>query len=462
VNSECHGATPWCDTTNDTCVQCLPSNDNCPTGEYCAGTACAAGCKSNLDCAALADAGVNDAASDAAGDAATEGGGGTSGGTTCNTTTHVCVACLVDSNCPLGETCSNSTCVAGCDASHGCPAGSGCCTGLCQPLNTITNCTGCGVTCDTTSGNSQGAACGLGGCTYTGCAAGWGDCTSGAPDSDGCETNLTTANEKACTDGTCVPKGTCCSTADCSTPPTPTSCYPTTGVCASEGATCSYPQNAGSVICTGTTCCNPIDGSCNNDCSLACDTGFGHCTGDPSKGCETNTATNTADCGGCARACSSSHTATLACSNGECTSTCATGWGNCSTPLPPAADDGCESNLTTCYGTPCCATGMCADPHPNGAGENYDDCDPLGTPGTASTYTANMADEAAVAYGYPNPTYYTVTCSGGETAIDICNAAGTRCYASWCYTGACAGYLLVEAGGIAAYCPAGVTATPWK
>jgi Cys-rich repeat protein len=151
----------------------LPSNDSCPTGQYCAATACAPGCKTNLDCVALADAGANDAASDAAGDAATEGGGGTGtgGGTTCDTTNHVCVECLVDSNCPLGETCSNDTCVVGCDATHGCPAGSGCCTGLCQPLNTIGNCTGCGIACDTTSGNSQGAACGPGGCTYTGCAA---------------------------------------------------------------------------------------------------------------------------------------------------------------------------------------------------------------------------------------------------------------------------------------------------
>jgi hypothetical protein len=73
-----------------------------------------------------------------------------------------------------------------------------------------------------------------------------------------------------------------------------------------------------------------------------------------------------------------------------------------------------------------------------------------------------MAEEAAVAYGYSNPTYYTVTCNGGETAVDICNAAGTKCYASWCYTGACAGYLLVEAGGISAYCPASTTTTPWK
>ena len=462
VNSQCHGATPWCDTTSDKCVQCLPSNDSCPAGEYCAGTACAPGCKSNLDCTALADAGAGDAASDAAGDAATDAGGGTGSGTTCDTTNHVCVGCLVDSNCPLGQTCSNQTCVAGCDATHGCPAGSGCCTGLCQPLNTVSNCTGCGITCDTTSGNSQGAACGPGGCTYTGCAAGWGDCTSAAPDSDGCETSLTTTNEKACADGTCVPKATCCSASDCSTPPTPTSCYPATGVCASEGATCSYALNAGSVVCTGTTCCNAINGSCNNDCSLTCAPGFGHCVGDPSKGCETSTDANTADCGGCARACSGSHTTALSCSSGACNSTCATGWGNCSTPLAPAADDGCESNLTTCYGTPCCTAGDCADPHPNGAGENYDDCDPLGTPGTASTYTQTMAEEAAAVYTFTNPTYYVVTCNGGETAIDICNAAGTKCYASWCYTGACAGYLLVEAGGIAAYCPAGVTATSWK
>jgi hypothetical protein len=264
---------------------------------------------------------------------------------------------------------------------------------------------------------------------------------------------VSSTNQKVCADGTCVATGTCCSASDCSSPPTPTACYPATGVCASEGATCSYPQNAGSVICSGTTCCNPINGTCNNDCSLDCATGFGHCTTNPSGGCETNTGTNTADCGGCSRACSTSHTSTLACSNGECTSTCATGWGNCSTPIAPAADDGCESNLTTCYGTPCCLAGQCPDPHPNGAGQNYDDCDPLGTVGTASTYKQTMAQEAATAYPLSGGTLISGTCqTGGGLLMGMATSNYSTC-ATWCYAGNCAGYFIIATNGNC-YCPA--------
>jgi hypothetical protein len=418
-------------------VACLPSNDNCPVGQYCAGTSCAPGCRNNQDCTVVADAG-SDAATD----------GGTGGGTVCDTTHHTCVGCLTDSNCSLGQTCTNNQCVGGCDPQHGCPAGSGCCSGTCLPLNTTSNCTACGVTCDTTSGNSQGAACSATGCTYTGCAAGWADCNSTAPDSDGCETNLTTSNQKVCADGACVANGTCCTAADCTTPPAPAACYPAEGTCAPAGTTCGYALNAGSVVCNGTTCCNAVNGTCNNDCSLDCNTGFAHCTANPSNGCETNTNTNTADCGACGRACSTTHTTTLSCSSGECNSACAPGWGNCSTPLPPAADDGCESNLTTCYGTPCCTAGQCADPHKNGAGQNYNDCNPLGTVGNAATYTQTMAQEAATAYGLSGAEIVGTSCGSEDVEVSY---NGVTC-ASWCYAGACAGYFIITYNGNC-YCP---------
>ncbi len=406
VNSQCHGATPWCDTTNDTCVQCLPSNDNCPTGQYCAASACAPGCKSNLDCVALADAGAGDAAGDAPSDAAMEGGGGTSGGTICDTMNHVCVECVIDANCPLGQTCSNNMCVTGCDATHGCPAGSGCCSGLCQPLNTVDNCTGCGVACDTTSGNSQGAACGLGGCTYTGCAAGWGDCSSGAPDSDGCETNLTTTNEKVCADGTCVSNTDCCTGLDCTTPPGPAACFPAHGTCPSEGAACSYTQNSGSVICSGTTCCNAINGTCSNSCTLACNTGFGHCTADPSKGC--------------------------------------------------------ESNLTTCINTPCCTAGMC-NVHSNGQGQQYTDCvDAAGTPGSGSTYNATMANDAAKAWAAAGTIGSKLCGSPADSCISsVTGSGGSGHCVVWCYTGALAGYQ-VESAANQCTCPTASSTPTWQ
>jgi Cys-rich repeat protein len=415
VNSQCHGATPWCDMTQNKCVQCLPSNDSCPTGQYCAGTACAPGCRTNVDCTVLnaagdggsdgaddggADAPDEAATADAGSDGATEGGAGVGGGAICDTTNHACVGCVTDSNCPLGQTCSNNLCVAGCDTLHGCPAGSGCCAGLCQSLNTTSNCTACGATCDTISGNSQGAACSPGGCTYTGCTAGWGDCSSVAPDSNGCETNLTATSEKVCSDGTCVPEATCCTGLDCTTPPAPAACYPAHGACASEGTTCNYAQNTGSVICgAGATCCNAINGTCNSDCSLVCTAGFGHCSADPASGC--------------------------------------------------------ESNLTTCVNTPCCASGMC-NPHLNGLGQTYTDCvDPAGTPGSGSTYTGTMANDAAKAWA-PVGTIAATTCTGQSC---VTNVSAGRC-ATWCYTGTLGGHEL-ESANATCTCPTTASGT-WK
>jgi len=341
--------------------------------------------------------GATDAATEAAIDGATQGGIG--GGAVCQTTDHVCVNCITDSNCLLGQTCADNRCVAGCDAQHGCPPGHGCCSGLCQPLNTTRNCTACGVSCDTASGNSQGAACSLGGCTYTGCAAGWGDCNSAAPDADGCETNLTTTGNKVCSDGRCVPSTTCCTALDCTTAPTPVACYAVRGSCAFEGTACNYALNPGAVICDGTTCCNPVDGTCNGDCSLICNTGFGHCSADPS--------------------------------------------------------EGCESNLTTCVNTPCCAAGLC-NPHQNGLGQQYTDCsDPAGTPGSGSTYNATMATDAAKAW-LPGGAIAALTCSG-QSCIE--NVGGGHC-AVWCYTGTLGGYVHQSATSTCA-CPTSASG-PWK
>jgi hypothetical protein len=66
------------------------------------------------------------------------------------------------------------------DASGGGEAGSDC-----GPLDTTTNCSACGVTCDTT--HSTGASCTGTTCQYTGCSSGYSDCDKTAPDKNGCE-----------------------------------------------------------------------------------------------------------------------------------------------------------------------------------------------------------------------------------------------------------------------------------
>lgn len=236
--------------------------------------------------------------------------------------------------------------------------------------------------------------------------------------------------------------GECTSSTQCTTPPAPTDCYPNQGTC--SGGTCDYSPNAGAVVC-GNTCCNPVNGTCNANCTLNCAGGYGHCTGDPSQGCETNTGTDTSDCGSCGRTCSASEVSTLQCTSGLCNSTCDPGWGNCNEPAAPNADDGCESNLTTCVGTPCCGS-LCTGLHQNGLGQTYVDCSPLGVPGNAATYSSTMASEAASSW--PNPGGTAQILTGGacyesnHTTQDECDASYTFFACSvWCFTGQLAGYV---------------------
>jgi hypothetical protein len=99
-------------------------------------------------------------------------------GAACDTTHSVPSACTA------GATCAYSACTGGwgdCDASG--PNTNGCET----PLDTATNCNGCGVACDTS--HSVGAACGASGCTYQGCQPGWTACNTAAPNTGGCACN---------------------------------------------------------------------------------------------------------------------------------------------------------------------------------------------------------------------------------------------------------------------------------
>jgi hypothetical protein len=126
----------------------------------------------------------------------------------------------VESGCgPTDTVTSCGQCGAACDTTHGTP--SSCTSGACQygcnagwgdcdgaapnlngcetPLDTPSNCTGCGVACDTA--HSNGASCSGAGCTYASCAAGYLDCHTAAPNSDGCECNA----PACCEGGVCEP-----------------------------------------------------------------------------------------------------------------------------------------------------------------------------------------------------------------------------------------------------------------
>ncbi len=310
-NSDCTGArgsddggatdggssatTPFCDTTRHNCVQCLSSND-CDVGELCSPSgACVQGCDltmgkgcpgtlsccnklcvdtrsdplncsaCNLPCTGAKTLCCNSVCADPTSENANCGGCG--------------MACSTVNGTP---TCSTGKCSWACNANFAhCATGN---TGCETSTTTLTNCGGCGNVCN--GGNANTTSCTGTTCQYT-CKPGFADCVTTAPDTNGCETNLATAGEKLC-GAACIPTTSCCTNADCTTPPGPAACY--TPTCTVATGACSYAQKAGSQVC-GATCCLAINGTCNpGTCTLTCTGGFADCNGNPSDGCETNLA----------------------------------------------------------------------------------------------------------------------------------------------------------------------------
>ena len=157
-DSECPSAAPRCDRPNERCVSCLPQDDNCVPGTYCAATtdggyACIPGCKDSNDCNR----------SDA---------GGSRGYECC---ANRCVNLEADkSNCgACGRDCGQSTC----------------CQGACTDVtNDPRNCGGCGIVCQPQA--NEIPACMDSKCGPRVCNVGYADCNGAAV--DGCEVHLLT------------------------------------------------------------------------------------------------------------------------------------------------------------------------------------------------------------------------------------------------------------------------------
>ncbi len=290
--------------------------------------------------------------------------------------TRRCTDAACDSTCTFG--------LGNCSMPAAPVADDGCETNL---VTSPVHCGSCGRACSTAQADATVCIAGL--CSPT-CQAGFGNCTTPlAPQADdGCESNLTTsvgncgacgracspvgASATACSGGVCAPT---CSVGrgDCTSPPAPgfddgceTNLDATPAHCGACGRACAS-TNVAIPACAG--------GLCTSLCSV----GFGNCVAPaapaPDNGCETNVETNPSHCGACARACATTNVQTRTCAAGICTSTCNAGFGNCTTPLSPAADDGCETAITTnpqhcgacgrgcslsgVSGAPTCAAGLC-------------------------------------------------------------------------------------------------------
>ncbi len=341
-----------CDPATHACSACLPSNDDCPVGNYCAPAkteyACATGCRDDMDCA------------------------GDGGVTRCEKTKHACVACLADDDCAIGTVCKGNACVPGCSANHGCDANltccggacvsltadkgncgacgkacganETCCTGLCSNVaNDAMNCGACGMACMVANAV---AACANSTCGLASCQAGFSDCDNNAK--NGCEINIASDLNNC---GGC---GSLCKRANAVPLCTGGNCQ--IGQCnagfkdcdndVSDGCEVNVAGDVNNCGACGTRCnvANGTPACVAAACKVsACSAGFGDCDLAYGNGCEVNTNTSLAHCGGCNKPCALAN-ATPACTAGACgIASCNANFGNCD----GATANGCEVNLQT-------------------------------------------------------------------------------------------------------------------
>lgn len=322
-----------------------------------------------------------------------------------------------------GASCSTGSCVMG-----ACNPGFGNCDGNAnngceRPLNTLTDCNGCGDVCDF---ENAGEACVSGTCNLTQCSAGFGNCDGNA--SNGCERPLNTlTNCNAC--------GVTCDLANASETCATGTCR--VNQCSSGFANCdANDMNGCETSTTTTTNCGACGAVCDyanasescstGSCALGnCTNGFGNCDGNAANGCERSTTTVT-DCGGCNVACTRANAQT-SCGTGTCAlSSCNTGFGNCDSN----DENGCERTLGTntncgacndaCTGTDTCVNFQCRGAYPYTT-SNFD---PVGIASTA-TVTLNCGvstfNSATLAFGnwcgQPTPSVTMRAQSGGPDVI---------------------------------------------
>lgn len=293
----------------------------------------------------------------------------------CNTCGNVCPGAVGKTPICTKGVCGLSDCqtpLADCDKD-----------GMCEAhLDTdAANCGFCGNICSFTNATAK---CAASQCHIDVCAVGFGNCD--ANESNGCETSTVSdpANCSACGNNcgslnwpnvtAYVCTASHCGIGGCKTNTDDCDGTATNGC---EIDLTSNPDNCGGckIVCSANNVAPRTCGS--GRCNGTCAAGFDDCNNDKQvDGCETLLATSPDNCGGCGRACSKDHMATVTCNGGTCDGACDPAYLDCdkdkrSNGCELRADDGNDCTKNDCArtfelpGAPCSQNGgtVC-----NGAG----------------------------------------------------------------------------------------------
>ena len=472
-NADCAGdpGGAACDVATGRCVQCVPTADTCPSGQYCSGATCVPGCRDDDACAGAATG---------------DGGVALPAARRCNVPTRSCVECVVDEHCPAGLLCVGNVCVSGCTTARPCPGLLQCCSGACiDTVSNVASCGACGVRCGVPNAT---AACQNGMCAVGACVAPFGDCDR-APD-NGCEANTlmdaahcggcgmacparphatTRCDAGRCAFACDAGFGDCDGNADngcevdlrrdpshcgrCATACNPPNATPAcvdgacaVGACAVGFGDCDANPTSGCEVelAAAVSHCGRCDNRCaarpnafpgclGGACFTSCVMGFQDCDGVDANGCEVDARVDARNCGACGRTCAPSNAAG-ACAGGRCAIvTCDDGFADCD----GSADNGCEVNLrgdvahcgacrmvcTVSGGTPACSAGVCGlSTCTAGRG----DCDRSAANGCEVDLATSRdhCGSCGAACDLPNAT---AACRDGRCAVAACDAGFADC-----------------------------------
>ncbi len=207
-------------------------------------------------------------------------------------------------------------------------------------------------------------------------------------------------------------------------------------------------DGAGNVVSVSSTTDLPVDGKqCTSDL----------CTGGVPSNPPLAAGSACNEAGG--KLCTSAAVCVECLTSADCTSgTCQTNQCVTTGCAPNTSDcDGSSSNGCECSGNFCCGGG-CAPAHHNGLGQPFDSCDPLGVPGTASTYSLGLASAARAAWPFAG-TDGSCGCVPGNMAC-VFRQTATSC-AVWIYEKSLAGSVHLNTANNTCLCPSASSPT-WQ